>query len=256
MTFSFLAKKVSGILVYSGSRSSWLGGVGAPAADYMAVELRSGELIFHLSLGADTTQLKLMGDQSSAVKENRMHTLQVQWNQSFVQMRLDQCPMRHPSCLASSALSGQHWRLNAYGPLQVGGIDADLWHVNQVFRWTVLPEDVKFHGFIHNLTFNGETYNLIAPAHLATVVNCHVADVMNRADFGGRILVGCAISVVLLLVFLALIISHLRTSPPKTRKETHYHIVRWTSKSSDTTSDSDVTDTSCQLLKGQDNTLT
>ena len=153
--------------------------------------------------------------------DDQVHQLDVQWNASAVQMRLDQCTEQKSHCWASSQLNGHPNLLNtASAPLQLGGVDVDLNVLRDAFGWKELPTSSGFRGCIRNLTYNGRTFNLVAPMHVPRIGNFTTQD---GVTFGVTAVVVCIsiIGIVVLAVIGFLIFYYVQKSPSE-----HYNKLR------------------------------
>ena len=133
--------------------------------DYLAVELVDGSPVLYIDLGSGTQKLSL-ADASRSLVDGKVHNIQVSWNKRNVQMRVDECQGGQTWCVVSSALVGHHEYLNVKGPLQIGGISADLEKLSTRLSWLYAPTGAGFAGCIQNLTFNDQVNPRIHFSHL------------------------------------------------------------------------------------------
>jgi len=163
------------------------------------------------------------GEYSGSLLDNRVHQLEVQWNASLVQMKLDQCLTKKNHCWASWPLHNRrHSLLNtANTPVQLGGVDADLSVLKDAFGWQSLPTSRGFRGCIRNLTFNGRVFNLVAPVHLHSPAD--VSSTEDGATFGvpGIVSSVLLIGIVMILILSFLIVYYVYLSPSE-----HYNKLR------------------------------
>ncbi|KAI9564703.1 hypothetical protein GHT06_008444 [Daphnia sinensis] len=164
LSLTVIAQTGNGLILYSGPTAV---PPDTTVSDFLAVELREGSPVLYLDLGSGTKRLELP-DRSRNLVDGKAHDLEISWNQRSVQMRLGQCSDGQPYCSASSSLVGSNEYLNVNGPLQVGGITADLQKLQLALNWGSIPTDIGFSGCLQNLTFNGLTYNLYDPGFFKT----------------------------------------------------------------------------------------
>lgn len=228
LTLKFESRSIDGILLYSGPRND-AGDARDVVSDYLAVELRRGRPVFYLNLGDHTTTLEF-GNGSASLADDHVHQLEMKWNHSWVQMKVDECPTQSSQCWTSSPLSaGRHRLFNSKAPLQLGGVDVDLVRLQSSHHWTSVPTTSPFSGCIRSLTFNAHSYDLVAPVHVYDPSLSHLLtiDVVDEAGIGVSGLVGCVTSILLVGVFGVGVVCYLYASPSGRYKVLRTDLVRW-----------------------------
>merc|ERR550534_1568425 len=202
LSFSILSRLDHGVMVYAGPRAL---PPDTSVTDYLAGELVDGSPVLYIDLGSGTQKLSL-ADASRSLVDGKVHNIQVSWNKRNVQMRVDECQGGQTWCVVSSALVGHHEYLNVKGPLQIGGISADLEKLSTRLSWLYAPTGAGFAGCIQNLTFNDQMYNLYGPAHYknATSSCAGMPLPVTAGGFGIELII---ILIVCLLILVILILS-------------------------------------------------
>lgn len=198
MTMTIIAQTGNGLVLYAGPTAV---PPDTSVTDFVALELREGSPILYLDLGSGTRRLELP-DRALNLVDGKAHDLEVSWNQRSVQMRLDQCKGGQPWCTVSSGLVGSNEYLNVNGPLQLGGVTADLPKLRLALNWESMPTDIGFSGCIQNLTFNSQTYNLYAPGYFKNATSSCAGMTLPVATSG----IGMELIIALIVCFLVLII--------------------------------------------------
>jgi len=198
MTMTIIAQTGNGLVLYAGPTAV---PPDTSVTDFVALELREGSPILYLDLGSGTRRLEL-SDRALNLVDGKAHDLEVSWNQRSVQMRLDQCKGGQPWCTVSSGLEGSNEYLNVNGPLQLGGVTADLPKLRLALNWESMPTDIGFSGCIQNLTFNSQTYNLNAPGYFKNATPSCAGMTLPVATSG----IGMELIIALIVCFLVLII--------------------------------------------------
>ena len=132
-----------------------------------------------------------------SLADDHVHQLEMKWNRSWVQMKLDECPTQSSHCWTSSPLSpGRHNLFNSKAPLQLGGVDVDLLRLQSSHHWTSVPSSSAFSGCIRQLVFNGYSYDLGAPVHVYDALPTELPTI-DEAGIGVSGLVVCVTSILL-----------------------------------------------------------
>ncbi|KAI9564700.1 hypothetical protein GHT06_008441 [Daphnia sinensis] len=219
LSLTVIAQTGNGLILYSGPTAV---PPDTTVSDFLAVELREGSPVLYLDLGSGTKRLELP-DRSRNLVDGKAHDLEISWNQRSVQMRLGQCSDGQPYCSASSSLVGSNEYLNVNGPLQVGGITADLQKLRLALNWGSIPTDIGFSGCIQNLTFNGLTYNLYDPGFFknATPSCAGVVLPVQTGGFGWELIIALLVSLLVLMILILVFVAYRRRSRKDKPKDFH-----------------------------------
>ena len=200
LSLTLIAQTGNGLLLYAGPTAV---PPDVTVTDFVAVELREGSPVLYLDLGSGTRRLELP-DRSRSLVDGRAHELEISWSQRSVQMRLDQCKSGQPYCSASAGLVGASEYLNTNGPLQVGGLTTDLQKLRLALNWDSIPTDVGYSGCIQNLTFNGQTYNLVGPGYFKNITTSCAGIVLpvQTSGFGIELIIALIVFLLILLILI------------------------------------------------------
>lgn len=197
LSLSVLSATHNGLILYAGPTAV---PPDTTVTDFLALELHEGSPVVYLDLGSGTRRLEL-GDRSRTLVDGKRHDVEISWDQRSVRMRIDQCQGGQAFCSASAGLMGSNEYLNVNGPLQLGGITADLQKIRLALNWDSIPTDVGFSGCIQNVTFNGMTYDLVAPGFYKNATPSCAGAVMPYA----RGAIGWEL-ILLIIIFLLLLV--------------------------------------------------
>ena len=219
LSLTVIAQTGNGLILYAGPTAV---PPDTSVSDFLAVELREGSPVLYLDLGSGTKRLELP-DRSRNLVDGKAHDLEISWNQRSVQMRLGQCSDGQPYCSASSSLVGSNEYLNVNGPLQVGGITADLQKLRLALKWDYIPTDIGYSGCIQNLTFNGLTYNLYDPGFFknATPSCAGVVLPVQTGAFGWELIIAILVSLLVLMILILVFVAYRRRNRKDKPKDFH-----------------------------------
>ncbi|KAK4871852.1 hypothetical protein RN001_015976 [Aquatica leii] len=175
--------------------------------DFISLELQDGYPVLLVDYGSGTTSIKfnfkqLTGDSS--------HNISILLHPDEIQLIVDDC--HQSSCMVLGKPPGVNSLLNVNGLLQVGGVKSDIDALSKHLQWNYTPTNKGFVGWIHNFTFNGQRYNLGAPAEF---LNAHpecnfVAAKAVSFGIDSNFLVAILVCVAILLILLLAVVVHRR----------------------------------------------
>jgi len=205
------------VVVYAGPRAL---PPDTSISDYMAVELMAGSPVLYMDLGSGTQRLQL-ADASRSLVDGKLHDVEISWNERSLQMRIDQCPGGQSWCIASSTLIGDHQYLNVNGPLQIGGISADLEKLSSRLKWEYTPVGGGFAGCVQNVTFNDMVYNLHRPGHYknATASCDGMTLPVTAGGFGIELIIILIVCLVILTILILSVLAYKKRNRHDNLKE-------------------------------------
>jgi len=217
LRFSLVSQLDHGVVVYAGPRAL---PPDTSISDYMAVELMAGSPVLYMDLGSGTQRLQL-ADASRSLVDGKLHDVEISWNERSLQMRIDQCPGGQSWCIASSTLIGDHQYLNVNGPLQIGGISADLEKLSSRLKWEYTPVGGGFAGCVQNVTFNDMVYNLHRPGHYknATASCDGMTLPVTAGGFGIELIIILIVCLVILTILILSVLAYKKRNRHDNLKE-------------------------------------
>ena len=219
LTLTLYAQTGNGLILYDGPTAI---PPDTTVTDFVAVELHEGSPVLYVDLGSGTRRLELP-DRSRNLVDGKAHDLEIIWNQRFIQLRLDGCNDGQPYCTATSSLVGSNEYLNVNGPLQIGGVTADLKALRRPLNWDFIPTDIGFSGCIQNLTFNGLTYDLHNPGFFknATPSCSSIVLPVKTGAFGVELIVAIIVSLLVLIILVLVFLVYRRRNRKDKPKDFH-----------------------------------
>ncbi|KAF5283408.1 hypothetical protein FQA39_LY04784 [Lamprigera yunnana] len=199
-----LPQRTTGLILYMGPFSTSPKPV---VRDFISLELQDGYPVLLVDFGTGTTMIKFNFKQLTS---DSSHNISILLQPDEIQLIVDDC--HQSSCMVLGRPPGKNSLLNVNGLLQVGGVKSDLGALSRQLQWNYTPTNKGFVGWIHNFTFNGQRYNLGAPAEF---LNAHpecnfVAAKAVSFGIDSNFLVAILVCVAMLLILLLAVVVHRR----------------------------------------------